>query len=120
MADRTRSTAASSSGNEHRGPSTTSAVRRNLFQGQLTRRPTAGTGSSSHAADALRLDADVRSDTSEIVVRDQHGEIDLGDPPTPVLEEPEDLPLDDQQEHESESGRWRSLEASLSFVCAFG
>jgi hypothetical protein len=79
--------------------STNAGVRRNLFQGQLTRRPTPG--SSSTSAETLRLDADMASDTSEIVVRDQHGEIEMGDPPTPALEDPEEAPLDDRQESES-------------------
>lgn len=77
-------------------------VRRNLFQSQLTRRPTA---SSSNSNEKLRLDADVNvdvlSDTSEIVVRDKQGEFELGDPPSPVLEDEDDVPLDDRQENES-------------------
>lgn len=77
-------------------------VRRNLFQSQLTRRPTA---SSSNSAETLRLDVDVLSDTSEIVVRDKHGEIELGDPPTPVLEDEDEVPIDDRQESESECSR---------------
>lgn len=66
-----------------------SAVRPNLFRSQLTRRPTA---SSSNSADTVRLDVEVLSDSGEIVVRNQLGEIELGDPPTPILEtdEPED------------------------------
>lgn len=66
-----------------------SAVRPNLFRSQLTRRPTA---SSSNSADTVRLDVEVLSDSGEIVVRNQQGEIELGDPPTPILEtdEPED------------------------------
>ncbi|KID94137.1 UPF0220 domain protein, partial [Metarhizium majus ARSEF 297] len=66
-----------------------SAVRPNLFRSQLTRRPTA---SSSNSADTVRLDVEVLSDSGEIVVRNQQGEIELGDPPTPIPEtdEPED------------------------------
>lgn len=86
-------------------------VRRNLFQSQLTRRPTP---SSSNSAETLRLDVDVLSDTSEIVVRDQHGEIELGDPPTPILEDPEEVPVDDRQENESESLAVPSLRVSLT------
>lgn len=77
------------------------SVRRNLFQSQLTRRPTAG--STSTSAETLHLDVDVLSDTSEIVVRDKNGEIELGDPPTPALEDEDDVPLDHRQESESAS-----------------
>lgn len=41
------------------------------------------------------------SDTSEIVVRDQHGEIQIEDPPTPALEEPDDALLDEKMEMQS-------------------
>ncbi|KAK9444952.1 uncharacterized protein G6M90_00g107050 [Metarhizium brunneum] len=80
-----------------------SAVRPNLFRSQLTRRPTA---SSSNSADTVRLDVEVLPDSGEIVVRNQQGEIELGDPPTPILEtdEPEDR-------DESEKERQRLAEA---------
>ncbi|KAG6010756.1 hypothetical protein E4U21_004144 [Claviceps maximensis] len=79
--------------------------RPNLFRSQLTRRPTAG---SSNSSDTVRLDVEVLSDSSEIVVRNQHGEIELGDPPTPVFEE-----TDEQAEdrHEMEKERQRLAEA---------
>ncbi|KHN95793.1 UPF0220 domain protein [Metarhizium album ARSEF 1941] len=69
-----------------------SAVRPNLFRSQLTRRPTA---SPSSPADTVRPDSEalaLPSDSREIVVRNQQGEIELGDPPTPIVEtdEPED------------------------------
>ena len=93
----------------------------NFLRSQLTRRPTgaaasgasgasaAGGGSvaSGSSAETLRepggggvADVDVLSDTSEIVVRNQQGEIELGDPPTPVLEE-HDEQAEDRQEAES-------------------
>jgi hypothetical protein len=78
----------------------TAGVRRNLFQSQLTRRPTP---TSSNSAETLRLDVDVLSDTSEIVIRDKNGEFEVGDPPTPPLEDPEEGALDDAQESERES-----------------
>ncbi|KAG5920989.1 hypothetical protein E4U42_006014 [Claviceps africana] len=80
-------------------------ARPNLFRSQLTRRPTAG---SSHSSDTARLDVEVLADSSEIVVRNQHGEIELGDPPTPVFEE-----MDEQAEekHETEKERQRLAEA---------
>ncbi|KAI2623331.1 hypothetical protein GGR54DRAFT_48043 [Hypoxylon sp. NC1633] len=82
----------------------TTGVRRNLFQGQLTRRPTPTTSSSNNSAETLRLaDVEVLSDTSEIVIRDKNGEFDVGDPPTPPLDDPEEArALDEAQESERE------------------
>ncbi|KAI1214891.1 uncharacterized protein F4807DRAFT_404939 [Annulohypoxylon truncatum] len=78
----------------------TTGIRRNLFQGQLTRRPTPTTTSSNASAETLRLgDVEVLSDTSDIVIRDKNGEFDVGDPPTPPPDDPEeDGGLDDAQE----------------------
>jgi hypothetical protein len=89
--DRTRGAGIASSG-----------VRRNLFQSQLTRRPTA---SSSTSAETLRLDADAPSESEDIVVRDKNGEVELGDPPTPPMDDPEEEGLDAGQEHEKERQR---------------
>lgn len=81
----------------------TIGVRRNLFQSNLTRRPTpTNSGSSNNSTETLRLgDVEVLSDTSEIVIRDKNGEFEVGDPPTPP---PDDLDdggaLDDAQESE--------------------
>lgn len=105
MADRARAT--NNAGAPTRPKAPPGGVRRNLFQSQLTRRPTP---SSSNSAETLRLDVDVLSDTSEIVVRDQHGEIELGDPPTPILEDPDEVPADDRQENES---MWQECESTL-------
>lgn len=77
-----------------------STARPNLFRGQLTRRPTA---TSSNSADTLRLDVDVLSDSSEIVVRNQQGEIELGDPPSPMPEEQDDKSEDKDEPEESPS-----------------
>ncbi|KAL2025028.1 hypothetical protein VTK56DRAFT_30 [Thermocarpiscus australiensis] len=92
---KTRSSAISSSSH---------SVRRNLFQSQLTRRPTASASTSSTGI--LHLDTDVvqkdpqyyqqhsfqsqreaSSSPGDIVVRDQNGEIELGDPPTPPIDD---------------------------------
>ncbi|KAJ1329489.1 hypothetical protein MN608_06225 [Microdochium nivale] len=84
---------------------TNAGVRRNLFQSQLTRRPTP---TSSTSGETLRLgdnNVDVLSDTSEIVVRDKNGDFDIGDPPTPPLEDLEDAGLDEAQENEQERRR---------------
>ncbi|KAI1468430.1 uncharacterized protein F4812DRAFT_368360 [Daldinia caldariorum] len=111
----------------------TAGIRRNLFQNQLTRRPTPTTtttaaaaaaamatttsssqssANSNNSAETLRLgDVEVLSDTSDIVVRDKNGEFDVGDPPTPPLDDPEEAggpgpgALDDAQENERERQR---------------
>ncbi|KAI0427425.1 hypothetical protein F5Y09DRAFT_316207, partial [Xylaria sp. FL1042] len=127
-----------------RAATSATGVRRNLFQSQLTRRPTstettrpgggagAGAGGSgggvnnnnnnnnnnnhnnnnntsmttSSSAETLRLDVDVLSETSEIVIRDQNGEFEIEDPPTPPLDDPDDeVALDDAQENERERRR---------------
>ncbi|KAI0471084.1 hypothetical protein GGR56DRAFT_129590 [Xylariaceae sp. FL0804] len=46
---------------------------------------------------------DLLSETSEIVIRDQNGDFDVGDPPTPPPpDDPEEAALDDAQENERE------------------
>jgi hypothetical protein len=93
MADRRAPTAGPSGINKAR--TIASSVRRNLFQSQLTRRPTP-TGSSSNSTETLRLDVDVLSDTSDIVVRDKNGELELADVPTPPPDDADDpAPSDD-------------------------
>lgn len=77
-------------------PSTTTShrdraptVRRNLFHHHLSRRPT--TSSTSTSAETLRLDTSHSgSETSDIVIRDQNGEFEIGDPPMQGLDEQED------------------------------
>jgi hypothetical protein len=88
---------------------TATSVRRNLFQSQLTRRPTP---SSSNSAETLLLDMDFPvDDTSEIVVRDERGEISsLGDPPAVGLDEPD--AAEERQEHESMASPRRALRSS--------
>ncbi|KAM7209210.1 hypothetical protein V8F20_000548 [Naviculisporaceae sp. PSN 640] len=145
-------------------PSTANSVRRNLFQSQLTRRPTGGTGSgassssSNNSAETLRLDmhpgpghhpqqlqhqqyhsgsgghsrsnsrsgpstvsgtARSRSNTNtesrsespalggggDIVIRDNNGEVYFQDPPTPPLDELDEIHLDNRQETEKERQR---------------
>ncbi|KAI0810613.1 hypothetical protein GGR55DRAFT_678578 [Xylaria sp. FL0064] len=118
-----------------RAATSATGVRRNLFQSNLTRRPTptetarpGGAGGSgggvnnnnnnisnnnnntsmttSSSAETLRLDLDVLSETSEIVIRDQNGEFEIEDPPTPPLDDPDDeVALDDAQENERERQR---------------
>ncbi|KAI0914013.1 hypothetical protein F4823DRAFT_433162 [Ustulina deusta] len=101
-----------------RAVTSATGVRRNLFQSQLTRRPTptetarpggGGGGvnntsmTTSSSAETLRLDVDVLSESSEIVIRDQNGEFEIEDPPTPPLDDPDDeVALDDAQENERE------------------
>ncbi|KAK4225480.1 hypothetical protein QBC38DRAFT_395359 [Podospora fimiseda] len=99
------------------GPSTN--VRRNLFQNhpQLTRRPTAGGGSST-SDEIVRLDAsssyshhhhqhpDSPSRDNDIVVRNHKGEIELNDPPTPPIDDPDEIEsLEEQLELQRERQR---------------
>lgn len=97
-----------------RGSATLAGVRRNLFQGHgqqpsRARRPTPAALAPNHSsnsissgnssADTVRPDADVpNSDATEIVVRDRHGEIEWGEPPSPDLDDQGDLPLENQRE----------------------
>ena len=93
-----------------RRPAPPPPVRRNLFQSQLTRRPTPATSS----AEALRLEAcvDVLSDSDEIVVRDKEGEVEVEVPEG--LEE--DGVVDEKEEMESMSASLLSpLRAFWSF-----
>ncbi|KAK2019538.1 hypothetical protein LZ32DRAFT_686612 [Colletotrichum eremochloae] len=75
----------------------------------------AGAGSSSGAsAETLRLDVDVLSDgggaPAEIVVRDEHGEVELGELPTLVFDEADEAAATDDRE-ESNKERQRLAEA---------
>lgn len=93
------------------------ATRPNLFRGGLTRRPTA---SSSNSTDTVRLDVEVLSGSSEIVVRNQQGEIELGDPPTPIMETDEH---DDRDDGESMFAPWPCVSLigkSMSFFIMTG
>ncbi|KAK4157216.1 hypothetical protein C8A00DRAFT_11939 [Chaetomidium leptoderma] len=105
--------------------STSHSVRRNLFQSQLTRRPPA---TSSTSPEELHLDADVQEEhenehngqfqsqpetpfpQDDIVVRDHNGEIELDDPPTPTIDDPEDMEALEAR-HENEMERQRLSEA---------
>jgi hypothetical protein len=109
------------------GGITAASVRRNLFQSQLTRRPTTGSASSG-SAETLRLEGGVGGagagisadgqqqqqqqqqpppppESTDIVVRDKNGEVELGDPPTPPIDDPDELVLDARQENEKERQR---------------
>ena len=104
------------------GMTSTASVRRNLFQSQLTRRPTAG----SPESEELHLDADVHKEhrhhdqfqhqpdgplaQDDIVVRDHNGEFELDDPPTPAIDDPEDMEALEAR-HENEMERQRLAEA---------
>ncbi|KLU88332.1 hypothetical protein MAPG_07319 [Magnaporthiopsis poae ATCC 64411] len=87
-------------------PVSSSSVRRNLFQSQLTRRPTP---TSSGESETLRLDADADIDapaeSADIVVRDKNGEVELDDPPTPPIDDPDEIALDPRQQSEKERQR---------------
>ncbi|POS70769.1 hypothetical protein DHEL01_v210836 [Diaporthe helianthi] len=106
-------------GPAHSKSSSSAGPRRNhLFQGQLTRRPTTGPGSSSSnnsselgAAsrgagdlDGMEVEED-ESASSDIVVRDQNGEVELYEPPPLVVDDPDEIALDMRQENEKERQR---------------
>jgi hypothetical protein len=65
-------------------------VRRNLFHHQLSRRPT--TSSTSTSAETLHLDTNENDDmdNSDIVIRNQNGEFEIGDPPMQSFDESEE------------------------------
>jgi hypothetical protein len=52
----------------------------------------------------------VHSDSSDIVIRDKNGEFEIGDPPTPPLDDPDDEgALDDIQENQRKHHLARSF-----------
>ncbi|ROW15399.1 hypothetical protein VPNG_02413 [Cytospora leucostoma] len=113
----------------------TGGVRRNLFQSQLTRRPTGTAGGGNDVREPLmptetgmvlgRLDGgkrgagaaagggllvgvmDVDDDdgSADIVVRDKNGDVELDEPPALVVDDPEEIALDMRQENEKERQR---------------
>ncbi|KAL1881785.1 hypothetical protein Daus18300_000838 [Diaporthe australafricana] len=94
----------------HPASSSNTGIRRNLFQGQLTRRPTAGPGSNNpnepgaparNATGGMEVEED-ESASSDIVVRDKNGDVELDEPPTLVVDDPDEIALDMRQENESE------------------
>lgn len=77
-------------------------VRRNLFHQHLSRRPT--TSSTSTSAETLRLDTELESETSDIVIRDKNGDFEIGDTPVQSMDEQEGGP-EDAREDEKERQR---------------
>ncbi|KAH7318566.1 hypothetical protein B0I35DRAFT_479060 [Stachybotrys elegans] len=96
MADRARG----ANGAASRPRAAPPPVRRNLFQSQLTRRPTP---SSSNSAESLHQEEEPLPETSDIVVRDEDGDIVIGDPPVPALDP--DEAQETHREHEEERQR---------------
>jgi hypothetical protein len=88
-----RQAASSSSSNR------TTNVRRNLFHQHLSRRPT--TSSTSTSAETLRLDIELESDSSDIVIRDKNGDFEIGDPPMQSFDDQDEGGNGDAQEDES-------------------
>lgn len=119
-------------GPAHQNATSNAGVRRNLFQGQLTRRPTAGPGSSSsnpndtgppgrNAGDlgGMEVEED-ESASSDIVVRDKNGEVELDEPPTLVVDDPDEIALDMRQENESKLAAIMMDCNHTSVDCMFG
>lgn len=81
-----------------------SGVRRNLFQHHL--RPSRPASSStSTSAETLRLDVDLESDSSDIVIRDHNGEFQIGDPPMQSFDDQDEAGHTDTVEDEKERQR---------------
>lgn len=97
--------AAASSSNSANGSKTS------LFRSHFIRRPNAAT--SADPEGVVRQDGETSSQqqqqseaVAELVVRDQHGEVEIGNPPTPVVDDEEELQaLEYQQENEREKQR---------------
>ncbi|KAK4168061.1 hypothetical protein QBC43DRAFT_310766 [Cladorrhinum sp. PSN259] len=142
---KTRGAAPSSRQTDSSAPNNANSVRRNLFQSQLTRRPTAGSSTSeetvrldpqshssysqSHSQSQLHhqhqhqqqqqrrhrspgsdlpplLSPSSSSEEADILVRTKDGEIELNDPPTPPIEDPDELEaISEQLEVEREKQR---------------
>ncbi|KAL6910867.1 hypothetical protein GGI43DRAFT_27307 [Trichoderma evansii] len=114
MSDRTRSAALNgtrttrSSGLANvpsGGGSGSNSSKTSLFRSHFIRRSNAP---SASPAESVRLDAEMtpRAEASDLVVRDQHGEVEIGNPPTPVVDDEEELQaLEYQQENEREKQR---------------
>ncbi|CAK7267303.1 hypothetical protein SEPCBS119000_002473 [Sporothrix epigloea] len=97
--------------NETSAASASTSVRRNLFQNQLTRRPTqaAPVGSVPTTPSGHITEREIRTQTNlgpiEIVVRDRNGEVELVDPPSPSADEMGEAALDTWQESKREQQR---------------
>ncbi|KAM0475257.1 hypothetical protein ACHAPX_007011 [Trichoderma viride] len=114
MADRTRSAALNgtrttrSSGLANvpsGGGGSSNSSKTSIFRSHFTRRPNAA---SADPAESVRLGAErtPRAEASDLVVRDQHGEVEIGNPPTPVVDDEEELQaMEYQQENEREKQR---------------
>ncbi|KAK6453452.1 hypothetical protein FP744_10009704 [Trichoderma asperellum] len=115
MSDRTRSAAALNGSRTTRssglanvpsgGGGSSNSSKTSLFRSHFIRRPNAP---SAEPADGVRPDAEMtpRAEASDLVVRDQHGEVEIGNPPTPVVDDEEELQaLEYQQENERRERR---------------
>ncbi|KAL7949005.1 hypothetical protein V8C42DRAFT_234715 [Trichoderma barbatum] len=111
MNERTRSATSNGSSRTTRSSglaaasnSSANGSKTSLFRSHFIRRPNA----TSSDPEGGRLDVEMQqqSETAELVVRDQHGEVEIGNPPTPVVDDEEELQaLEYQQENEKEKQR---------------
>ncbi|KAF4120437.1 hypothetical protein GMORB2_2873 [Geosmithia morbida] len=86
-----------------------------MHNGRVTRRPVPSL--SAKSSERLRMEADAQAgppaavvvsspeQPREIVVRDRHGEIEMGSPASPEMDDQGDSPLDSQKEADEESHR---------------
>ncbi|KAL6795832.1 hypothetical protein GGI42DRAFT_125673 [Trichoderma sp. SZMC 28013] len=109
MNERTRSAGSSrttrSAGLAAASSSSANGSKTSLFRSHFIRRPNAAAAD----AEGVRQDGETtqqQSEAAELVVRDQHGEVEIGNPPTPVVDDEEELQaLEYQQENEREKQR---------------
>lgn len=119
MNERTRSAGSSrttrSAGLAAASSSSANGSKTSLFRSHFIRRPNAAAAD----AEGVRQDGETtqqQSEAAELVVRDQHGEVEIGNPPTPVVDDEEELQaLEYQQENESEEPPIALLSALLVF-----
>lgn len=84
------------------------SVRRNLFQQQLSRRPTSNAVSgNSKFTESLKLEPDY---SSEIVIRDEKGEFQIGLVSVPSLTQP----LNDEDSNQCEVGEEEQVQQCLT------
>ncbi|TQS38702.1 hypothetical protein Golomagni_00784 [Golovinomyces magnicellulatus] len=92
----------------HAPSSRAESVRRNLFQQQLSRRPTSNAVSgNSTFTESLKLEPDY---SSEIVIRDEKGEFQIGLVSVPSLTQP----LNDEDANQCEAGEEEQVQQCLT------
>ncbi|KAK4063410.1 uncharacterized protein Triagg1_9430 [Trichoderma aggressivum f. europaeum] len=110
MNERTRSAGSSrttrSAGLAAASSSSANGSKTSLFRSHFIRRPNAAAADAEGGETQQQQQQQQQSEAAELVVRDQHGEVEIGNPPTPVVDDEEELQaLEYQQENEREKQR---------------